>query len=84
MAGAWATSAKTWLTRCDMGAFEFAACLLIGDVDDDGDVDTLDIQQVATPWLGVATSSPLDLALNEMMDIKDVVAATARFGLMCN
>jgi len=26
-------------TRCDMGAFEFAACLLIGDVDDEGDVD---------------------------------------------
>ncbi len=72
------------LTRCDMGAFEFAACLVIGDVDDDGDVDALDIQQVATPWLGVASSPPLDLAVDGIIDIKDVVAVTARFGLVCN
>lgn len=72
------------LNRCDMGAFEFAACLLIGDVDDDGDVDTLDIQQVATPWLGVATSPPLDLIVDGLIDIEDIVAVTARFGLVCN
>jgi predicted outer membrane repeat protein len=72
------------LTRCDMGAFEFAACLVIGDVDDDGDVDTLDIQQVATPWLGAATSPPLDLVVDGIIDIEDIVAVTARFGLVCN
>lgn len=72
------------LNRCDMGAFEFAACLVIGDVDDDGDVDTLDIQQVATPWLGVATSPPLDLIVDGLIDIEDIAAVTARFGLVCN
>lgn len=72
------------LNRCDMGAFEFAACLVIGDVDDDGDVDTLDIQQVATPWQGVATSPPLDLMVDGIIDIEDIVAVTARFGLACN
>ena len=72
------------LNRCDIGAFEFAACLVIGDVDDDGDVDTLDIQQVATPWLGVATSPPLDLVVDGLIDIEDIVAVTARFGLVCN
>ncbi len=72
------------LNRCDMGAFEFAACLVIGDVDDDGDVDTLDIQQVATPWLGVATSPPLDLVVDGLIDIEDIMAVTARFGLVCS
>jgi hypothetical protein len=57
-----------------MGAFEFAACLLIGDIDDDGDVDMLDIQQVATPWPGAATSPLLDLMVDGVIDIKDVIA----------
>lgn len=72
------------LTRCDMGAFEFAACLLIGDVDDDGDVDATDIQQVALPWLGPASSAPLDLAVDGVIDMLDIGAVTARFGLACS
>jgi len=72
------------LTRCDMGAFEFAACLLIGDVDDDGDVDTLDIQQAALPWLGPAISPPLDVVVDGVMDVKDITAVTSRFGLACS
>jgi hypothetical protein len=47
-------------------------------------VDALDIQQVATPWLGAATSPPLDLVVDGIIDIEDIVAVTARFGLVCN
>ncbi len=72
------------LTRCDIGAFEFAACLLIGDVDDDGDVDVTDITQVALPWLEPALSPPLDLVVDGVMDMKDIIADTSRFGLMCS
>lgn len=72
------------LTRCDIGAFEFAACLLVGDVDDDGDVDATDISLVAQPWLGLVTSPPLDVEVDGVMDIKDISAVTARFGLACN
>ena len=72
------------LTRCDIGAFEFAACLVIGDVDDDGDVDVTDIQMVALPWLDPALSPPLDLIVDGVMDMKDIIADTSRFGLACN
>lgn len=72
------------LTRCDMGAFEFGACLLIGDVDDDGDVDVTDITQVALPWLDPALSPPLDLVVDGVMDMRDIIVDTSRFGLMCS
>ena len=65
---------STRLTRCDIGAFEFAACLLIGDVDDNGNVDVTDITQVALPWLGPALSPPLDLIVDGVMDMKDIIA----------
>lgn len=72
------------LTRCDMGSFEFAACLVIGDVDDDGDVDVTDITLVASDWLDPATIPQYDLVVDGLIDIKDIVTVTARFGLVCS
>lgn len=72
------------LNRCDMGSFEFAACLVIGDVDDDGDVDVVDITQVAAAWNSQATVPQLDLVVDGVIDINDIVAVTARFGLVCS
>jgi hypothetical protein len=67
-----------------MGSFEFAACLVIGDVDDDGDVDVTDITLVASDWLDPATIPQYDLVVDGVIDIKDIVSVTARFGLVCS
>lgn len=67
-----------------MGGFEFAACLLIGDVNDDGDVDALDIQKTALGWPDPATDPVIDLMVNGFVDMEDIIATTSRFGLTCN
>ena len=72
------------LTRCDMGAFEFAACLVIGDVDDDGDVDVTDISAVANAWLDPALVPALDIVVSGYIDVVDAVSTAARFGLVCS
>ena len=72
------------LTRCDIGAFEFAACLLIGDVDDDGDVDVTDISAVANAWLDPALNPVLDITISGYIDVIDATATASRFGLVCS
>ena len=73
------------LNRCDQGAFEFAACLVIGDVDGDGDVDGSDLALVSAAWSGRLAYNPvLDVVVDGLINAKDLQAVAARFGLACS
>ena len=73
------------LTRCDQGSFEFAACLLIGDVDDDGDVDNNDLALVGGAWTDrLAYDAVLDLVVDGFIFANDLQAVASRFGLVCS
>ena len=67
----------------EMAAFGDPA-RLIGDVDDDGDVDVTDISAVANAWLDPALNPVLDITISGYIDVIDATATASRFGLVCS
>jgi hypothetical protein len=59
------------------------ACLLFGDVDEDGDVDIRDVQLVAAVWRNRPADSRYDLDHDGVVTVKDIMQVVAGLGQGC-
>ena len=73
------------LSTCDQGSYEFFPCLMVGDVNDDGDVDNDDFNLIGAAWAGRLAYNPaLDLVVDGLITVADLQAVAFVFGTSCN